>query len=143
MVEFVLTVVSVCIALGITEAVDALGLKGSKKKKSRKLDEDYFPDLTAIPLPDVPKVSSALRQASSNRRIISKLLERILLTEDVAVQRALLRLHGFSLMSTLLHEYPEDTEINVSVSRMRPLSDWAKLTILFDHRSSTFSPSGR
>lgn len=104
------------LALGITEAVEALGLKGSKKKKSRKLDEDYFPELTPIELPDVPKVSSALRQASSNRRIISKLLERILLTEEVAVQRALLRLHGFSLMSTLLHEYPDDEEIMISVS---------------------------
>lgn len=103
-------------ALGITEAVEALGLKGSKKKKSRKLDEDYFPELTPIALPDVPKVSSALRQAASNRRIISKLLERILLTEDLSVQRALLRLHGFSLMSTLLHEYPDDSEIITSVS---------------------------
>lgn len=95
--------------------MDALGLKGSKKKKSRKLDEDYFPELTPIPLPDVPKVSSALRQAASNRRIISKLLERILLTEEVNVQRALLRLHGFSLMSTILREHPEDTEISISV----------------------------
>jgi hypothetical protein len=94
-------------------------LKGSKKKKSRKLDEDYFPELTPIQLPDVPKVSSALRQASSNRRIISKLLERILLTEELAVQRALLRLHGFSLMSTLLHEYPDDAEIMIQVSYKR------------------------
>jgi len=28
-------------ALGIAEEVEALGLKGSKKKKGRKLDEDY------------------------------------------------------------------------------------------------------
>lgn len=104
-------------ALGITAAVNALGLKGSKKKKSRKLDEDYFPDMTAIPLEDVPKVASAIRQATSNRRIITKLLERILLSEDPVVQRALMRLHGFSLMSSLLHEYPSDNEIIVAVSR--------------------------
>ena len=28
-------------ALGIAEEVEALGLKGSKKKKGRKLDEDF------------------------------------------------------------------------------------------------------
>jgi hypothetical protein len=29
-------------ALGITDEVEMLGLKGSKKKKSKKLDEDYM-----------------------------------------------------------------------------------------------------
>lgn len=28
-------------ALGITEEVEALGLKGSKKRKGKKLDEDF------------------------------------------------------------------------------------------------------
>lgn len=30
------------IALGIADEVDRLGLKGSKKKKSKKLDEDWM-----------------------------------------------------------------------------------------------------
>ena len=30
------------LALGITEEVEKLGLKGSKKKKGKKLDEDYI-----------------------------------------------------------------------------------------------------
>lgn len=29
-------------ALGITEEVEALGLRGTKKKKSKKLDEDFL-----------------------------------------------------------------------------------------------------
>jgi histone-lysine N-methyltransferase SETD2 len=35
-------------ALGITDEVEALGMKGSKKKKSRKLDEDFIVCLTSI-----------------------------------------------------------------------------------------------
>jgi hypothetical protein len=30
------------VALGITDEVEKLGLKGNKKKKSRKLDEDFM-----------------------------------------------------------------------------------------------------
>ena len=31
-----------CTALGISEEVELLGLKGSRKKKGRKLDEDFI-----------------------------------------------------------------------------------------------------
>ena len=34
-------------ALGISDEVDRLGLKGSKKKKSKKLDEDWM--VTIVP----------------------------------------------------------------------------------------------
>ena len=34
------------LALGIAEEVEQLGLKGSKKKKSKKLDEDYLVNLS-------------------------------------------------------------------------------------------------
>lgn len=40
-----------CVALGITDEVEALGLKGSKKKKGRKLDEDYMVRIRAIESP--------------------------------------------------------------------------------------------
>ena len=33
-------------ALGISDEVDRLGLKGSKKKKSKKLDEDWMVTIT-------------------------------------------------------------------------------------------------
>ena len=39
------------IALGITDEVEALGLKGSKKKKGRKLDEDYMVSIRTIESP--------------------------------------------------------------------------------------------
>lgn len=63
-------------ALGISDEVEKLGLKGSKKKKSRKLDEDYAPILKPLQEKDVPKVIQAIRQTSS-RKVLSKLLTRI------------------------------------------------------------------
>jgi len=63
-------------ALGISDEVEKLGLKGSKKKKSRKLDEDYAPILKPLQEKDVPKVIQAIRQTSS-RKVLLKLLTRI------------------------------------------------------------------
>ena len=80
-------------ALGITEEVEKLGLKGSKKKKGKKLDEDFIvslasavhhmllnsipqPDLKPIFFKDIPKVVQAMRQTQS-RKVLVKLLTRI------------------------------------------------------------------
>ncbi|GAA5888897.1 hypothetical protein JCM5296_005036 [Sporobolomyces johnsonii] len=98
-------------ALGITEEVEALGLKGSKKKKGRKLDEDFVPTLYPIQYDEVPKVSAAIRQAIQTRRILEKLLTRVQMTSDEEVQRQLLRLHGLTLMNHILKEYPNDLQI--------------------------------
>lgn len=98
-------------ALGIADEVNALEARGTKKKKGRKLDEDFTPTLHPIQLSEVPKVSSATRQAIQNRRILVKLLARIQMTRDSMVRFALLRLHGFNLMSHILREYPDDLEI--------------------------------
>ncbi|GAA6037687.1 hypothetical protein JCM8097_002285 [Rhodosporidiobolus ruineniae] len=100
-------------ALGITEEVEALGLKGSKKKKGKKLDEDFVPTLYPIQLDEVPKVMAAMRQALQTRRILEKLLTRVQLTDDDEVQRNLLRLHGLNLMHNILREYPKDVEVVV------------------------------
>ncbi|KAH9818889.1 hypothetical protein DFH28DRAFT_1150605 [Melampsora americana] len=91
--------------------VEDFGLKGSKTKKGKKMDVDYNPIMKCIPLKDVPKVASAIRQSISNQRILSKLLRRILITEDPAVQKQLMRLHGFSMMSMVLNEYLDNQEI--------------------------------
>ncbi|PLW20506.1 hypothetical protein PCASD_15566 [Puccinia coronata f. sp. avenae] len=98
-------------ALGIVDDVENLKLKGSKTKKSKAMDVDYMPEMKPIKLTDVPKVASGLRQSTSNRRILSKLLRRIMITTDQSVQKQLMRLHGFSIMSMILNEYLEDQEI--------------------------------
>ena len=82
------------VALGISEEVEQLGLKGSKKKKSKKLDEDYLvrsdhfigyaffltlfnqPTLKPLVEKDVPKVVQAMRQTQS-RKVLLKLLTRV------------------------------------------------------------------
>lgn len=63
-------------ALGITDEVNQMSLKGTKKKKGRKLDEDYIPILKPMVEKEVPKLLQALRQVTS-RKIILKLLTRI------------------------------------------------------------------
>ncbi|KAI0063379.1 hypothetical protein BV25DRAFT_424390 [Artomyces pyxidatus] len=97
-------------ALGITDEVDRLGLKGSKKKKSKKLDEDWTPILKPIIEKDVPKVIQAMRQTQS-RKVLLKLLMRIKMTEDQSPLRQMMRLRGFSLMTNVMDDYSRDTEI--------------------------------
>jgi len=71
-------------ALGISDEVEKLGLKGSKKKKSKKLDEDYAPILKPLQEKDVPKVIQAIRQTSS-RKVLLKLLTRIKVNAQCSV----------------------------------------------------------
>ncbi|POV99805.1 hypothetical protein PSHT_13372 [Puccinia striiformis] len=97
--------------LGLEEDVENLDLKGSKTKKSKSMDIDYMPIMKPILLKEVPTVASAIRQSTSNKKILSKLLRRIMITSDESVQKQLMRLHGFSLMSMVLNEYLEDQEI--------------------------------
>ncbi|KAI0651187.1 hypothetical protein C8Q79DRAFT_932041 [Trametes meyenii] len=97
-------------ALGITEEVEKFGLKGSKKRKGKKLDEDFIPDLKPLVLKDVPKVVQAMRQTQS-RKVLVKLLMRIKLTEDLAALRQIMRLRGFSVMTNILEDYNTDVEI--------------------------------
>ncbi|WWC64819.1 uncharacterized protein I303_107433 [Kwoniella dejecticola CBS 10117] len=109
-------------ALGITDEVEAGGMKGNKKKKSRQLDEDFVPILRPIQEPEVQKVAAAMRQSMENRTMMSRLLQRIKMTEEPAVQRQLGRMHGFSLMSMVLAELAEDREVVLLV--LESLVQW-------------------
>ncbi|TFK48255.1 hypothetical protein OE88DRAFT_1762721 [Heliocybe sulcata] len=97
-------------ALGITEEVEKLGLKGSKKKKGKKLDEDYLPVLKPLVEKDVPKVIQAMRQTQS-RKVLFKLLHRVKMTEDQSALRQIMRLRGFSLMTNILEDNADDEDI--------------------------------
>ncbi|OXM77986.1 histone-lysine N-methyltransferase, H3 lysine-36 specific [Cryptococcus neoformans Bt63] len=98
-------------ALGITDEVEAMGMKGSKKKKSRQLDEDFVPILRPIGAHEVQKVAAAIRQSMENKKMMSRLLQRIQMTDDGAMHRQLMRMHGFSLMYMVLTELADDKEI--------------------------------
>ncbi|BEJ11877.1 hypothetical protein CspHIS471_0203370 [Cutaneotrichosporon sp. HIS471] len=98
-------------ALGILDDVTAGGMKGSKKKKSRQLDIDYIPVLRPIELPEAPKVSAAIRQSLENIPMLTKLLDRVRMTDEPAVHRQLMRLHGFGIMTIILTDQANDRDV--------------------------------
>lgn len=108
-------------ALGIADEVEKLGLKGSKKRKSRKLDEDYLPEVKALVEKDVPKVVQAMRQTQS-RKVLLKLLTRIKITDNEAAMRQIMRLRGFSVMNNILSDYAKDME--VSITALEVMAKW-------------------
>ncbi|KAF9553862.1 SET domain-containing protein [Agrocybe pediades] len=98
-------------ALGITDEADLMELKGTKKKKGKKIDDpDFMPDLKPVTEKEVPKVVQAIRQTTS-RKVLSKLLTRIKMTEDQAALRQIMRLRGYSLMTNVLEDYATDIEL--------------------------------
>ncbi|KAG6866333.1 hypothetical protein C0991_005800 [Blastosporella zonata] len=106
-------------ALGITDEADLIELKGTKKKKGKKIDDpDFMPTMKAIVEKDIPKVVQAIRQTQS-RKVLLKLLTRIKLTEDQAALRSIMRLRGYSLMTNVLDDHRSDVElINLALSCM-------------------------
>ncbi|KAI5119568.1 hypothetical protein M0805_005632 [Coniferiporia weirii] len=111
-------------ALGISEEVEMYGLKGSKKKRGKKLDEDYVPILKPLVEKDVPKVVQAVRQTQS-RKVLLKLLTRIKMTEDQPALRQLMRLRGYSLMCNMLEDFITDIDICMNV--IECISTWPLL----------------
>ncbi|KAF8966903.1 hypothetical protein BDZ97DRAFT_1917169 [Flammula alnicola] len=98
-------------ALGITDENDLMELKGTKKKKGKKIDDpDFMPTMKAITEKEVPKVVQAIRQTTS-RKVLSKLLTRIKITDDQAALRQIMRLRGYSLMTNVLEDYASDMEL--------------------------------
>lgn len=98
-------------ALGITDEQDLVALKGTKKKKGKKIDDpDFMPMMKPIVEKDVPKVVQAIRQTQS-RKVLYKLLTRIKITEDQAALRQIMRLRGYTLMKNVLDDYPADLDL--------------------------------
>ncbi|PFH46282.1 hypothetical protein AMATHDRAFT_8013 [Amanita thiersii Skay4041] len=109
-------------ALGITDEADIMELKGTKKKRGKKIDDpDFMPTLKPILEKDVPKVVQAIRQTQS-RKVLSKLLTRIKITDDQASLRQIMRLRGYSLMTNILEEYSSDHEL-ITLS-LQCMSTW-------------------
>ena len=66
------------VALGIADQVEALGLRGNKKKNGKKLDIDFDPIMQPITEEEVAKVAAAIKQAVSIKRILVRLLQRVI-----------------------------------------------------------------
>ncbi|KAJ7353320.1 histone methyltransferase [Mycena albidolilacea] len=98
-------------ALGITDENERMALKGTKKKKGKKLDDpDFLPEMRAIAIKDLPKIMQALRQ-TPNRQMMVKLLTRFQLTTEESTLREMLRLRCMSLMKNILDDNASDLEI--------------------------------
>ncbi|EAU87663.2 histone-lysine N-methyltransferase [Coprinopsis cinerea okayama7 len=98
-------------ALGITDEDDVAALKGTKKKKGKKIDDpDFMPSVKPIVEKEVPKVVQAIRQ-TSNRKVLYKLLTRIKITDDQAALRQIMRLRGYSVMKNVLEDYVADLDL--------------------------------
>ncbi|KAG6811739.1 hypothetical protein H0H92_006004 [Tricholoma furcatifolium] len=112
-------------ALGITDETDLMELKGSKKKKGKKIDDpDFMPTMKPLQEKEIPKLVQAMRQTQS-RKVLVKLLTRIKLTEDQAALRQIMRLRGYSVMTNILDDNTTDVElVNLALSCM---STWPLL----------------
>ncbi|KAH6904496.1 histone-lysine N-methyltransferase [Coprinopsis sp. MPI-PUGE-AT-0042] len=112
-------------ALGITDEADVAELKGTKKKKGKKIDDlDFMPSVKPIVETEVPKVVQAIRQ-TQNRKVLNKLLMRVQITDDQAALRQIMRLRGYSVMKTVLDDYSEDLDIQELI--LQCLSTWPLL----------------
>lgn len=112
-------------ALGITDEADVAELKGTKKKKGKKIDDlDFMPSVKPIVETEVPKVVQAIRQ-TQNRKVLYKLLMRVQITDDQAALRQIMRLRGYSVMKTVLDDYAEDLDIQELA--LQCLSTWPLL----------------
>ncbi|KAJ7730702.1 histone methyltransferase [Mycena maculata] len=127
-------------ALGITDSAEVMALKGTKKKKGKKLDDpDFLPELRAIQPAEVPTIMQAVRQ-TQNREMIVKLLTRFHLTTDEPSQREMMRLRCFSLMKNVLEDYASDSEVvTLVLASIRP---WP-LTVRNKVEDSLIEPSVR
>ncbi|KAF4588782.1 histone methyltransferase set2 [Pleurotus pulmonarius] len=108
-------------ALGITDEADLMELKGTKKKKGKKIDDpDFMPTLHPLVKKDVPKVMQAIRQTQS-RKVLLKLLTRVKITDDPRPLNQIMRLRGFTVMKNIMDDYAKDTEmIALSLECMYP-----------------------
>ncbi|KAF5376048.1 hypothetical protein D9615_007664 [Tricholomella constricta] len=98
-------------ALGITDEADLMELKGSKKKKGKKIDDpDFMPTMKPIVENEVPRVVQAIRQTQS-RKVLYKILTRVKMTEDQAALRQIMRLRGYSLMTNVLDDHASDPDL--------------------------------
>ncbi|WFC99987.1 [histone H3]-lysine(4) N-trimethyltransferase [Malassezia yamatoensis] len=98
-------------ALGIGEEVAQLRATLPRGKRSKILDEDFHPTLHAMKEEESARVITAVRQATSSRHILEKLLQRIVMTDDISVHKACVKLHGFVIMAGVLDEWADDAEI--------------------------------
>lgn len=112
-------------ALGIAEEVKALRATLPRGKRSKILDEDFHATLSPMHEEESARVITAMRQATSSKHILEKLLQRVAMTDEVSVHKACVKLHGFVVLAGVLEEWSDDEGV-VNLS-LQCLAKWPLL----------------
>lgn len=112
-------------ALGIADQVAALRASLPRGRRSKILDEDFHPVLHAVAEDDCARVMTAVRDATSNRKMLTMLLTRVQMTTDVSVNKTLVKMHGFVVLAGVMAEWADDDEVVAQV--LQCLAQWPLL----------------
>ncbi|KAK9234158.1 hypothetical protein V1525DRAFT_435879 [Lipomyces kononenkoae] len=117
--------------------VDALGISDDEEwatvtsKRKRRIqandDEEYVSTLPTRPVTEegVSKIMSGLLQCKE-RWLASKMLKRIQSSDDLGVQRRVMRMHGYQILGSILREWKAEDDIVILVLEI--LSKWPRMT---------------
>lgn len=125
-------------ALGVTRQQEKAWLKQHKNNKSKAdkdkndksdsgVNDEFVRSLEVepVPLSDVNKVMGALMKVEDDS-LVSKLVERLFLTEDAKVNTAIVRFHGYKTLSKILKQYGTDDELSLRILLI--LRRWPTMT---------------
>ncbi|KAL7268783.1 histone methyltransferase set2 [Rhizina undulata] len=106
-------------ALGLEDSEEwstATAKKGRRPKKTGENDEEYVENIStkSLTVKDVTKVMSSLLHCKE-KWIITKLLSRIQLTEDVEILARVVKMHGYQILGRILHDYKTDENVVLMV----------------------------
>ncbi|KAK9384723.1 hypothetical protein V1515DRAFT_610755 [Lipomyces mesembrius] len=117
--------------------VDALGISDDEEwatatsKRKRRIqandDEEYVSTLPTRPVTEegVSKIMSGLLQCKE-KWLASKLLKRIHSSDDLGVQRRVMRMHGYQILGSILREWKAEDDVVILVLEI--LSKWPRMT---------------
>lgn len=121
-------------SLGVTPQQEKAWLRENKHLRSKQQSDDsiineaFVKSIEVQPLNndfDVSKVMSALLK-SQDKYIIEKLIERIHLTNDLAINSQIIRMHGYKALSQLIKQEIKDDELIIKILEI--LLKWPKVT---------------
>ncbi|KAF3991601.1 hypothetical protein FT663_01472 [Candidozyma haemuli var. vulneris] len=120
-------------ALGVTRAQEKAWLKRNKQARVAQqepdatINEDFVKslDVEALNEHDVNKAMAALMKAEDSN-IVSKIIDRVYLTEDAKLNSIIVRLHGYKTLSQILKENSEVDELTRKVLSI--LRRWPSMT---------------
>ncbi|KAK9429550.1 hypothetical protein V1505DRAFT_153225 [Lipomyces doorenjongii] len=117
--------------------LDALGISDDEEwatatsKRKRRIqtndDEEYVSTLPTRPVTEegVSKIMSGLLQCKE-KWLASKLLKRIHSSDDLGVQRRVMRMHGYQILGSILREWKAEDDVVILVLEI--LSKWPRMT---------------